>query len=267
MPTTKNRRATKSGRFYDIDPKDIPYISVTNVGDVVNKPALVGWSARVERQMALETFADFMYDKNRLDALPVDRAVFIKQIDELIGKEKASKRELEKAANIGTQIHALIEWTNRRTLGLSVGERPQVKDEAEWGFMAYEDKAKELELEPMHVEHVVFSRKHKYAGTLDLIARIKIDNKRRVAVTDFKSGKAIYDETKMQLAAYFNAVIEMGIAAPDTAIVIRLPKIIGDPDPEIMEIDNLNEHFEAFLNAMYLRKWQIKQEESWGETK
>lgn len=258
------RRATKSGRFYNIDKTEPPYISATNVLDAISKPALYNWYAKQEREMCLEVFADWYFDRYE-NPIIQDRAVFIKSIEGIIGKEKKGKRELEKAGDIGTQIHSLIEWTNRGLLALKRGKRPEVCDEAEWGFMAYEDKAKEIELEPMYVEQVVFSRKFKYAGTLDLIARVLWRGEKAITIIDFKSGKAIYGEAKCQAAAYFQAVVEMCLANPQIALILRLPKIIGDPEPELQQVDNLSYHFEAFLHAAALREWQILQEEEYRE--
>ncbi|MBI1971538.1 MAG: hypothetical protein HYS52_01665 [Candidatus Wildermuthbacteria bacterium] len=51
------------------------------------------------------------------------------------------------------------------------------------------------------IEKRVFDKDHLYAGTVDLIARVK----GRLGIIDIKTGSAIRDEYALQTAAYFNA--------------------------------------------------------------
>jgi hypothetical protein len=54
-------------------------------------------------------------------------------------------------------------------------------------------------------EATVHSRTHQYAGTADIIATMKVGRSKLPVVLDFKTGKRIYDEVAMQLAAYARA--------------------------------------------------------------
>jgi hypothetical protein len=62
-------------------------------------------------------------------------------------------------------------------------------------------------------EATVFNRTQAYAGTLDAICRIHLaDGSSMVVLIDYKSGKAIYSEVALQLAAYARAEF---IGSPD----------------------------------------------------
>src|SRR5690606_19804153 len=59
-------------------------------------------------------------------------------------------------------------------------------------------------IEPLLIEAPCASRVHKYAGTLDLIAKFRHPEtgEAGTAIFDWKSGKALYPEYAWQLAAY-----------------------------------------------------------------
>jgi hypothetical protein len=60
----------------------------------------------------------------------------------------------------------------------------------------------EQEPEVIHSEATVYSREHLYAGTADLIVRMRVGRSTRHVVVDFKTSPRIYDETALQLCAY-----------------------------------------------------------------
>lgn len=274
----ESRRKTTSGRFYEIEPGD-PYPSITNVLNVVNKPALVGWAGKVEREACVEAATKLFIDAPiELDQLwqswdetnPNDEGlkdsrlrlaeqVYSNVLTERIGKQKAAQKVLLAAAEIGTGTHALIEHWARQKLGYSVGPRPSVGEKSEWGFMSFEDWAKNHAFWPTHSERVVFSRKHKFAGTLDLVGLV--DGVQ--TIVDIKTGKAVYSEAKLQIAAYWGALVEMESDPPVAGLVLRLPKIDTDPEFEAVPVDDLNMHLNAFLHALELWRWQYAMEQEY----
>ena len=131
-------------------------------------------------------------------------------------------------------------------------------DEALWAFMAWEDWARSVKLEPLFIEQVVFSRRHGYAGTLDLLARVNGE----LAVIDFKTSKAIYGESFLQNAAYQTAIAEMGHATPAAGYIVRVPKTQTDPAFEARRIPARTELFPPFLSALALWRWQFAQEQA-----
>lgn len=250
------RRATDAGRYYEVEGQMYP--SVTTVLSVINKPALVPWAAKMERIAALEAAADLYEDVHGTPRM--SRAAFISSLESRIGKEKAGKKEMEKAGEIGTQIHSLAEWNLRKTMGQVVGPEPHVTQQALWAFMVLEEKIKELELEPVRIEQVLFSQTYGIAGTMDLLANVKWHGSRKLALIDFKSGKAVYSEAYLQVSAYAQCLQEMGFEHPDIGIIIRLPKIDSDPEAEVVEVPDMDYQFQIFLHTLELYKWHAKQE-------
>ena len=115
-----------------------------------------------------------------------------------------------------------------------MGPEPVLADTALWAFMAYEDWRKATTLSPRAIEQVVWSDRHGFAGTMDLYAEVTLDGVAIPAVLDWKSGKGIYAEALLQNAAYVQALIEMGHAAPPVAgVIVRLPKVETDPAFEV----------------------------------
>src|SRR5688572_22813430 len=212
-----------TGRFYLIDGDETPYVSVTHALQVIAKPALINWAANTERALCLDAAADLYLDL--VKAQPMGRPTFLATLTGRLGKQKAHQKALAKAGEIGTQVHALIEWNLRRRLGQQVGPEPRIVEAAQWAFMAWEDWAKSVDLKPLLIEQIVFSGTHKYAGTMDLVAEVS----GVPTLVDFKTGKSIYAEAHLQSAAYRYALAEMGHLAPDRGVIVRLPKVDTDP--------------------------------------
>jgi hypothetical protein len=176
-----------------------------------------------------------------------------------LGLVKAHQKELAKAGEIGTQIHKLIEWTMRTALGADAGPKPVVSDKALWGFMAFEDWAKSVNLKPVLIEQTVYSKAYGFAGTMDLLGRVNGD----LTLIDFKSGKAVYPESFLQSAAYSVALGEMGYVLPSTAVIVRLPKVDTDPEFEVVTVPPVADLFPVFLAVKELWKWSYANEEAY----
>lgn len=250
------RRDTRSGRFYEIDGESYP--SVTTILGCIGKPALIQWAANQERTLVRDAAAD-LYQELVAAAQQIPRAAFLVTLEGRCGKERAHRRELEKAGDIGTQAHALIEWHLRRQLGLPVGVEPNVAPEALWAFMAFQDWAKSVDLQPRYVEQTVFSHTHGYAGTMDLLALVK----GVLTLVDFKTGKAIYGEALLQNAAYQSALVEMGAALPAAGLIVRLPKAQTDPEFEVKDVPPVADLMPTFLAVRKLWTWFYAQEQAY----
>jgi hypothetical protein len=261
---TEARRKTTAGRFYEIVPGD-PYPSVTTILAIINKPALVGWSAKVERQACIKAATDFYRDMLKafhdtpmedwkftgLNAYPIE-------LENYIGKAKQGQKILTEAGQIGTQAHALVEWRIRKMLGHDEPE-PEASDEAQWAAMAWEDWAVKHRFEPLHSEMVIWSHKHRYAGTLDFTGYVD----GVYSLFDVKTGKAVYSEAFLQCSSYVAGMKECGLdPVPQKAFVLRLPKNMEDPEFEAVEVTDLDKHFEAFLAARALWQWHYNQSQN-----
>ena len=257
MSATRRVEKDRRGRFYQL-PDGSQYPSVTNILSVIGKPALVNWAAKTEREMVIRAAAALYED---LPTAPkMSRLAYTTTLTNRLGHEKAHEKELAKACEIGSEAHALIEWNLRRELGQRVGPQPIISDKATWAFMAYEDWRKTVGLRPVMIEQTLWSRTHEYAGTLDLCG--DVGSVQALAVIDWKTGKAIYEEALLQNAAYVQALIEMGHAPAGSVfgMIVRLPKVETDPDFEVRVIqpEEQAELFKAFLSAKDLWTWTQK---------
>jgi hypothetical protein len=271
----------RQGRFYDIPNDDgtttrMP--SVTTILSAIAKPALIGWAAKEERLAVSEAAADLHAEARQ--QLP--RATYLLALEQRLGTTKAHVKALAKAADIGTAAHAAVEDAMRRQLGRAIGPPPVLADAALWAFMAFEDFARDVALTPHAIEQTVYSRSHQYAGTLDLVATLnaaallrRLERQGEVAATlgdwlrqqeavravvDFKTGKSIYAEASLQAVAYERALAEMGHGRVDGGLIVRLPKIVTDPEFEIAVVPPARELFQTFLAVRQLWTWTYEQE-------
>ncbi len=243
-------------RFYEV-PGGGKYPSVTAVLGAINKPALVPWAAKMEREAVIKAAADLYEDLPAMSP-KMSKMAYLATLDKRIGKEKAHSKALSKAGDIGSEAHGLIEWNLRRELQQAVGPEPKISDKALWAFMAYEDWRKQSNLAPLLIEQTVWSDRYGYAGTMDWYGEIDHESIRARSIGDFKTGKAIYGEAVLQVAAYAHALVEMGHADPEIyGCIVRLPKTETDPDFEVKVIspDDMRSAFKVFLHTLDLWQW------------
>jgi len=268
MTVTKEYQAAKrysrddgwgrSTRFYDIpDGRSLP--SVTSILQIVAKPALVNWAARVEREMCIEAAANLYTDTiGGANIVKLSRPTYITSLESRIGKQKAASKLLQKATDIGTAVHALIEWNLRREFGQKVGPAPKLPDGADHAFAAYQRWRQTVNLTPLAIEQTVWSATYGYAGTMDLYAELDIEGKPCRGILDWKTGKGIYGEACLQSVAYIQALVEMGHAtSPVHGLVVRFPKSATDAPFEVKVIhpESQLRLFDAFLAAKKLWEW------------
>lgn len=253
--TKPTRQDGPSGRFYEVNGQRLP--SVTHILSCLGKPALINWAANQERAACLDAAADLYTDL--ASTPPMSRSSFVATLTARIGKQKAHKRELEKAGEIGSQVHGLIEWNLRSQLGQKVGPEPRVVDDAQWAFMAFQDWANSVSLKPIYIEQTVFSLVHGYAGTMDLLAEVH----GVPTLIDFKTGKSIYAEAHLQNVAYQAALVEMGHQPAQGGRIVRLPKVQTDPAFEVGVVPPVADLLPAFLSVIQVWRWWFAQEEAY----
>jgi hypothetical protein len=261
---SRNDGFGRSSRLYELpDGSRLP--SVTTILGAINKPALVNWAAKTEREMVVRAAADLWDDIPK--SVKMGRLAYITTLEDRIGKEKASAKLLRNAGDIGQQIHALAEYAVRRELKQEVHKPapladPKQDEAAEWGFMAWEDWRKSVNMVPLLVEQQCWSVKHGYAGTFDLLCELDLPTGGRGnVITDWKSGKGIYLEARLQIVAYAEALIEMGHAErPLSGLVVRVPKVMNDPafETAFIPAEEHDEKFKAFLHVLELWKFLDK---------
>lgn len=177
-PANSSKRG--GARFYTWE--GVEYPSVTSVLKVINKPFLVPWAAKMvaERAVSVAPQLGKMVEEDLEDTLR-----FLKN---------AHYRRSSTAANLGTQIH---EYLDAQTTGAPLPEvPPEAKPYLRGAQMWLDDYKPEF----THTECTFYSKEHAYAGTADFIAWI--GSEPQLVLGDYKTGKGVYPEVALQLAAY-----------------------------------------------------------------
>jgi hypothetical protein len=258
MNATVIRRDGLKGRFYEVD--GVLFPSVTHILTAINKPALVPWAANQERAHVVAA-ATSLYRETAAQPLLTHR--FRAALEGRLGVIKAHQRTMEAAGDIGTQAHRAIEWLLRTALGVEAGPEPMVSAPALVAVQAFQTWAVGVALKPILVERIVYSKRHEYAGTLDLLARVN----GVLTTIDWKTGKAVYAESHLQAAAYSAALAEMGYLEPTQSLIVRLPKVAGDPGFDVVPVEGRAELLPVFLATRVLWAWQWQQATTWRPKK
>jgi len=163
------RKSRRGGFYWD---GDRPFVSVTNVLKIIDKPALRYWFGQ---QVYWAIIKDGSLSEKEALSSPWQTS----------GKAKAR----------GTAVHNIVEtW---RETGDLITDAP-----AEYRGYArgFEKWVKEYNASVLEHEKTVINKKEKYAGTLDLLTEIAGTR----AIIDVKTGKGIYPESGLQLSAYLH---------------------------------------------------------------
>lgn len=193
MSTTRlQRRNYGRGHGYMIDGTKV--LGVTTVLDVIDKPALRNWYAEQAAKRAVDEW-------DRIAEMPMsERLEYIRW---------GARDRVRAAALRGNEIHDLGHK-------LAEGADVDVPAEHRGPVEAYARWLDEWDVTPVAAETPLCSVTHGYGGTADLWARIgKRDN--ALALLDIKTGKGVYSETGLQLAAYRYAELmqpEKGVEIP-----------------------------------------------------
>lgn len=168
-----------SWHSYTIDGKRV--VGVTTALKGIPKDALVPWAAR-----EVATFVvDHIYDVKKM----LDNGGRYSTIDYLKG---IPNHKRDTAAVRGTEVHALAEkYIRGEAIEVDSALQPYVD-----GYAAF---IRDWDPVSVHEEIVVASRKHGYAGTLDSIQDIPALGR---CLVDYKTGRGVYGETALQVAAY-----------------------------------------------------------------
>jgi hypothetical protein len=215
-------------RRYLIDGVEVP--SVTTILGVLAKPALPWWG--------MQTGVDGLCALHRQGVpIPWDDPEGATKL--LIEHRLTVNHVRDNAASRGTGVHDALEaWaTSGRVPKLS--EFPS----EERGYVTALAKALiHLDPTPGATEVMVGSTEHGFAGRYDL--RCFIDG--RHVRLDLKTGKRVYDEALLQLAAYELAAVEMGEHPSDQRLVLRLDREGGF---EVVESHATQDMFLGVLRA------------------
>ncbi len=235
-PVTSNaerlRVDSANGRMYGWG--DETFHSVTTILSALGKPWLGAWAAKM--------VAEYAYDfRSEWESLPKVRAI------RLLKGAPWDKRDA--AGDLGTAVHDAIE-------AAVLGQTPPEYAADVAARMAHWDRFL-ADYRPTFLasEAAVFSRKHRYAGTLDGIAKIGDET----LLIDVKTSKDVYPEYALQLAAYRHAEFlglpdgtEAEIPATDGAAVLH----ITPDDYRLIRLRTDEEVFRTFLYIAQAHRWQ-----------
>ncbi len=215
-------------RRYLLDGEVVP--SVTTVLDVLAKPALTWWGQTIGVQGVCH-----------LHELGVeipwgDPAGVTKLLTE---HRITVNHQRDAAATRGRSIHDALEaWAQHGTV-------PRLSDfptEDRGYVQALAAAVMELRPECEATEVMVGSSVHKFAGRYDL--RCRIDG--ALVRLDLKTGRRIYTEALVQLAAYELAAVEVGEEPSDRRLILRLGE---DGSHEVAESFATGDMFLGILAA------------------
>ena len=164
--------------------------------------------------------------------------------DMVNGIKRAYKKKSVGAINIGRAVH---EWCEQAILWkLGEAEIPSMPadEQAVNAINAFRDWVKQNEVEWLAAEQRVYSRTHKYAGTVDAVARVNGE----FTVIDFKTSTRIYEEYYLQVAAYSKCVEDIYGEPVDAAYILRFDKVSGKFDAD--KSDNIDVDFITFSGLL-----------------
>lgn len=240
-------RFMKKGRAYRIDGQSVT--SVTTAIGVLDKPALVNWSARMSADYAAEHW-------DELAAVPV-----MTRHERILKARFNSNRA---ATTKGHRIHSIAE-------ALAHGQTVQIPDDLEReGIEAYARMLDQWEMTTVATELPVCSTEWLYAGTADLVVS---SPRLGTVLLDAKTGKSIYSEVALQLAAYRNAdlrleeQIEIGPLGGKETVLVERPMHEIDRTMAAHITDSVALHpvetgpeiFDQFVRLLYLHdEWVLR---------
>lgn len=229
--------------LYTVDDKAVD--GVTTVLSIINKPALLPWAAK----MASEEVARCLKPGVGLDELEIielcDRA------------KKAYRAKAERAATIGSAVHAWIEdWINKKNPPMPTN--PEMRN----GVDAFLRWVSSHNVQFLNAEEKIFSRKNYYAGTFDFEALIDGE----LYLGDIKTSSGIYDEMFFQTAAYQAARMEEFHDKKYVGNIIVNCRKDGTLESKVSTEFEANHN--AFLAALtlYRRTKELKYRKEWQAT-
>ncbi len=221
-------------------------ISVTSVTGMMDKPALKFWSVKMMKEY-LFSFFETVANKYSHESL-------LEAIEE---GSKAHTKFKEKAADLGTQVHDWAEQYILYELGINK-ERPVVKKEYDErvknGVLAFLQWVDEHKIKFIASEQLLYSKKYKYCGIADCIA--KVDGK--LTLVDFKTSNYMAIEYFAQVSAYAYADMEESGKGYYQSLILKFSKETGDFEQKIRSKEEMKEDYKAFLGLLEVKKWSDK---------
>lgn len=228
------RRNYGRGHGYKLDGEKI--LGVTTVLGAKAKDALIDWAARTTAEHAVDHW-------DELGGMPPSQ-----RLTHLV---KARWEVSSEAAARGTQIHALGEK-------LASGAEVDVLDPLRGPVEAYARFLDRWQIDPFATEWPCANTEHLYAGTGDLVASIGRRDE-EMALIDVKTGKGVYPETALQLAAYrYTDLWQPNGPASECSMrrvdAVYVAHVLSD-DVRLIPIDAGKDEWRIFLYLLQVARW------------
>lgn len=256
-----SQQTGRNARLYELEFTDgvqtwrEPLWSVTTLLKALDKPALVYWAAR---EVAAAAFKDREHLDSDLKRFGEREAVY------QLSQAPWSRRE--KAADVGTAVHALIDAHVRGT------EPPHLDDDVREKAGRHFDQFRRFEdayrPEWRGAEMTVVHPDHGWAGTLDELAEIGsrglglIDVKNTNPAGKKKDQPGVWPEHALQCAAYAHGAL----IVPNRDVweePVPMPPVewgavlwLAEDRYALVEVDVSDEAYRAFRIAAEMYRWQ-----------
>ena len=233
----------------------VQYPGVTTILNVMDKSgALMGWAARNTAEAAINLYADGSL-ASMLNSVGNEGTV------KALTSRSSWKRD--EAAQLGTEVHALADLVVRGepTPSMTDTQRGRVLHYAAWWKGQLAQGAKLRLSEAMVVRPDLNESQTGWGGTFDLLY---YDGDGATVLADIKTGKAVYKEAVLQLAAYGLATIVQ--PSLDNPLIVPnvypMPKIdkykvihVTAEECRPIDIDITTREHMAFLACLDLHHW------------
>jgi hypothetical protein len=228
------RRIDRGSRHsYEIDGQ--PAAGATKaLAEGFPKPALIGWASNVVADLVMDRWDEL------LTMAPSDR-------DRLLRRARYEYRD--EAADRGKRAHTMI-------YQLARGAEVDVPDELKGYADAYDRFVEQWKPREVLLETPVFSFEFRYAGTLDVVADLA-DGQRWLL--DWKTGKNVYPEVALQLAAYRYADVYLdanGETQPMIAVDACASVWVQDGVYTVRPVEVTPDTFAAFGAVLDVAAWR-----------
>ncbi len=241
----KKLKFNEKKHTYELDGELYP--SVTTVLNVINKPALIPWAVKLCAETAKREI-----NKVTEDHVAVSDVVF-GIIDEA---KKAWTAKRDSAGDVGKEFHKLVEVGIKTCMEKNDGYEPYYEfpdnqddySQLDNMFYVFSYWCKKNKVKFLRTETKLYSRKYRYAGTMDILCEFD----RLTYVADIKTSSNIYPTMFFQTAAYQYAYTEHNPGAVISGnMIINVTKDGGFKTEESYSYaDNLS----AFLSALNIYK-------------
>lgn len=143
------------------------------------------------------------------------------------------------AGKRGTQVHNAIQ--NLLAGGNAI--REQFELEEWWKLNTFKAWYDEYKPEILATEKTLYSKKYRYAGTVDCIIRLG----GKICIVDWKTAKTVHPEYSLQVAAYAYAAREMGIVQSVEGTAVLLLGARNKNGFRFIEYEDWEDDFKDFL--------------------